>query len=60
MKTPMLVYLFNNAADLQVCIFIKKRIQYRYKAFKNVYFKEHLQTSASGSRIWLSPVIVKT
>ena len=56
MKTPMLVYLFNNAADLQACIFIK----YRYKAFKNVHFKEHLQTSASGSRIWLSPVIVKT
>ena len=30
MKTPMLVYLFNNAADLQAYIFIKKRIQYRY------------------------------
>ena len=29
METPVLESLFNNAADLQVCDFIKKRLQQR-------------------------------
>ena len=53
METPVLESLFNNAADLQVCDFIKKRLQHRCfpviiaKFFKNTYFEEHLQTAAS-------------
>ena len=30
METPMLESLFNKAADLQACNFIKKRLEYSY------------------------------
>ena len=47
-KTPVLESLFNKAAGLQSCNFIKKRLQQMCfpknicKIFKNVFFIEHL------------------
>ena len=49
----MLESVFNKSAGLQVYNFIKDSLQMVYfckycEIFKNTYFKEHLQTTASA------------
>ena len=42
----MLVSLFNTAADLKACNFVKKRLQHNSKfsqIFKNIFFTEYLR-----------------
>ena len=52
-KTLLLKSLFNQVAGLQVCNFIKKRLQHRrfpvrsVKFFKSTYFEEQLWTTSS-------------
>ena len=53
METPVLESLFNKAAGLPVCKFIKKETPIQVfscdycKVFKKTYFEEHLRTAAS-------------
>ena len=60
-KTPALQSIFNKVAGLQVSNFIKKRFQYKCssvniaKNFKNIFFKEHLGTAATGWSLKLCP-----
>ena len=50
MEKPVLESLFNKAAGLQVCNFIKKRLTQVFSCdyseiFKDTNFEEHLQTA---------------
>ena len=54
-KTPVLESLFNKVTGLQVCLFIRKRLQHKCfstcdicELFKNTYFGEHLRIAASS------------
>ena len=54
----MLESRFNEVAGLKICNFIKKRLQHKcfpvkFQIFKNTYFEEHLQTTASALREFL-------
>ena len=55
-KTPVLESLFHKVVGPRRRSFIKKRLQYRRfpvtlaKAFKNIYFEEYLQTTASKNQ----------
>ena len=48
-----------NEEGLKACNFIKKRLQHRYfllnfcDIFKNNYFEEYLQTTATGFSVWV-------
>ena len=46
MEPPVLGSLFNKAATLQACNFIRKKLEHR-TTFKNTYFEEHLPTAAT-------------
>ena len=55
-KTPVLEYLFNKAADLQTCNFIKKRLQ--HSCF-SVYIPKVLRAPISKN-IWMVPKTVSS
>ena len=61
-KTPVLESLFNNATDLKVCNFIRKRLHQRcflvvniVKIFKNIFFIEHLWWLLLKMSYWTPP-----
>ena len=47
MEPTVLGSLFNKAAALQACNFIRKKLEHR-TTFKNTYFEEHLPTAATA------------
>ena len=65
-KTSVLKSLFNKVSGAESCTFIKKKLQHRYfsceiwETFKNIYFEEHLRTTASMFFVFVKLMLAPT